>query len=108
LHELRAWTQIAECGGQLFYWRTPSETEVDFVWVRGRRTVGIEVKASRRWKPEFGRALRELHQLDSLQACLAVYCGSDRLQDGPVTVLPLQEFMRELAGGRILAPRATQ
>lgn len=104
LHELRAWMQFAECGGQLFYWRTPSDAEVDFVWVREGRTVGIEVKGSRRWKPEFGRTLRELHRIGILQACFAVYCGSDRLQDGPVTVLPMREFMREIAGGGIRAP----
>ncbi|MCK4305073.1 MAG: DUF4143 domain-containing protein [Candidatus Eisenbacteria sp.] len=103
LHELRAWIQIANCGGRLSYWRTPSGAEIDFVWVRNRQTVGIEVKASKRWKPEFGRVLRELKDVGSVQKCFAVYCGQERLQDGPVLVLPIKEFMGDLARGRIVA-----
>jgi predicted AAA+ superfamily ATPase len=45
LGELRAWLDVASAGGQLAYWRTPSGSEVDFVWSRGSRAVGIEVKA---------------------------------------------------------------
>jgi hypothetical protein len=32
LHELRAWIGIANIGGKLAYWRTPSGSEVDFIW----------------------------------------------------------------------------
>ena len=102
LDELRAWIQIANCGGQLSYWRTPSGAEIDFVWMRNRQAVGIEVNASKRWKPEFARALRELKEIGSVQKCFAVYCGPERLQDGPVLVLPIKEFMVDLARGRIV------
>jgi predicted AAA+ superfamily ATPase len=102
LHELRSWIEFGNTGGQLFHWRTPSGTEVDFVWTRGDHAVGVEVKASARWKPEFARPLRELHEARVLSACFAVYGGRERLQDGPVSVLPLREFMRELAGGLVL------
>jgi hypothetical protein len=71
--------------------------------VRGRLTFGIEVKAARRWKPEFGRALREMHDAGLIARCFGVYGGSERLQDGPVCVLPIKEFMRDLAGGQILS-----
>jgi predicted AAA+ superfamily ATPase len=103
LHELRSWIEMANAGGQLFYWRTPSGAEVDFVWVRGSLTYGIEVKAARRWKPEFGRALREMHDAGLIARCFGVYGGSERLQDGPVCVLPIKEFMRDLAEGQILS-----
>jgi len=103
LHELRSWIEMANAGGELFYWRTPSGTEVDFVWVRGSLTLGIEVKATRRWKPEFGRALREMHDAGSIAGCLGVYYGSERLQDGPVCVLPIKEFTRDLAEGRVFS-----
>lgn len=102
LNELRAWIQIMNWGGKLFYWRTPSGGEIDFVWVRDRHAVGIEVKASTRWRPEFSRVLRELKELGSIQKCFGVYCGPERLQDGPVSVLPLKEFMIALARGQII------
>jgi predicted AAA+ superfamily ATPase len=104
-HELRAQIGYAGLGGSLAYYRTPSGTEVDFVWSRGRRAVGIEVKASTRWRPEFSRALGELHRLGILSECFGVYLGERPLQDGPVRVLPLHSFARDLAAGRVLRAR---
>jgi len=102
-HEMRAQIAYAGCGGELSYYRTPSGSEVDFIWLRGRRSVGIEVKASPRWRPEHGRALAELHAAGVVAACYAVYLGAVPLQDGPIRVLPLHTFLRELVAGRVLA-----
>lgn len=104
-HELRAHLAYAGIGGKLAYYRTPSGSEVDFVWTRGERTVGIEVKASERWRPEFGRAAAELHGSGVLTDCFGVYSGERPLQAGPVRVLPAQAFARELAAGRVLRAR---
>jgi predicted AAA+ superfamily ATPase len=104
LHELRAQIAYAGCGGELSYYRTPSGTEVDFVWRRGRLAVGIEVKASPRWRPEYGRALAELHRAGVVTGCCGVYLGDAPLRDGPVRVLPLRSFLAELSAGRVLAP----
>ena len=60
LHELRAAIAFQSLGGELHYWRTPAGSEVDFVWTRARRAVGIEVKASTSWRHEFGGALKSL------------------------------------------------
>jgi predicted AAA+ superfamily ATPase len=89
--------------GELAYYPTPSGTEVDFVWRRGRLAVGIEVKASPRWRPEHGRALADLHGAGALTACFGVYLGDTPLRDGPIRVFPLRMFLAELSGGRVLA-----
>lgn len=104
-HELRAHLAYSGCGGQLSYWRTPSGSEVDFLWTRGRHAVGIEVKATARWRSEDGRALKELRRAGAVQGCFAVTLGDQPLQDAEIRVLPLPTFLRELAGGRVL-PRA--
>ena len=82
--------------------RTPSGTEIDFVWTRARTAIGIEVKASERWRPEFARALNELHASGAIRRAFGVYLGDRPLQDGAVRVLPVAAFLRELAGGRVL------
>jgi len=102
-HELRAQIAYSGCGGELSYYRTASGSEVDFVWTRGRHAVGIEVKASARWRPEYGRPLADLHSAGAATGCYGVYLGDRLLQDGPIRVLPLQAFLRELARGRVLA-----
>jgi len=104
-HELRAQLAYAGLGGSLAYYRTPSGTEVDFVWSRGKRAVGIEVRASPGWRPEFGRALAERRGAGVLSDCFGVYLGERARQDGPVRVLPLHAFARELTAGRILPER---
>lgn len=102
-HELRAQMAYAAIGGELAYYRTPSGTEIDFIWTRARAAIGIEVKASERWRPEFARALNELHASGAIRRGFGVYLGDRPMQDGAVRVLPIAAFLRELAGGRVLA-----
>lgn len=102
LHELRATIAYDNLGGELKYWRTPSGSEVDFIWARGRRAVGIEVKAATRWRPEFGGALKSLIADRIVDSGFGVYAGTVDLKDGPLRVLPLRKFLTELAAGHVL------
>jgi hypothetical protein len=54
------------------------------------------VKASPRWRPEHGAALKELVARDAIHRAVAVYTGSSPQQDGPVRVLPVQDFCASL------------
>lgn len=101
-HELRAQMAYAAIGGELTYYRTPSGTEIDFIWTRVHTAIGIEVKASERWRPEFARALNELHASGMIRRAFGVYLGDRPLQDGAVRVLPIAAFLSELADGRVL------
>jgi len=99
LHELRAAMAGCNAGGELSYWRTPAGTEVDFIWRRGRRVVGVEVKASARWRREDSATLHQLIDEKTLTAGYLVYGGADVLRDRGVTVLPVEEFSRRVARG---------
>jgi predicted AAA+ superfamily ATPase len=101
-NELNAHLAYSGCGGTLSYYRVQSGAEVDFVWSRGKHSIGIEVKAGRQWRPEQGRVLRELREKKVLTACHAVYLGDTAQQDGPVAVRPLYAFLEELSAGNIL------
>jgi predicted AAA+ superfamily ATPase len=92
----------AGTGGELGYWRTPSGTEVDFVWTRGGRSVGIEVKSNNRWKPEYSRALAELLGEGALSAAFGVYLGEREIKDRSVRVLPLAAFLQALEAGEVI------
>ena len=89
-------------GGNLHYWRTPSGSEVDFIWTRGKRAVGVEVKSSPTWRREFGGPLKSLVADRVVQAGYGVYTGTAELKDGPVRVLPLLRFLKQLASGHVL------
>jgi predicted AAA+ superfamily ATPase len=102
LHELRAAAAYRNIGGQLHYWRTPAGSEVDFVWTRGARAVGIEVKAASTWRTEFGGPLKSLIAGGIVGAGYGVYTGTAVLKDGPLRVLPLPRFLKALAAGEVL------
>jgi predicted AAA+ superfamily ATPase len=102
LHELRAHLNRTSCGGALAYWRTPSGSEVDFVWSRAATAVGIEVKASRRWRREDGAALAALGAEGRLRRAFGVYLGDEALRVGPVRVLPLRTFLAALRDGDVV------
>jgi predicted AAA+ superfamily ATPase len=102
LHELRAWLTRSAVGGDLAYWRTPWGSEVDFVWRRGSTTVGIEVKAARRWRTGDGAVLARLVAEGYLRRGVGVYLGTEILRADKVDVLPLGVFLERLAHGKVI------
>jgi uncharacterized protein len=96
LNELRAHLQLAQCGGEIAWYRTGGGVEVDFVWCGAEHAVGIEVKASERWRSESGDALRELLQRKVIRTAVAVYLGDRPLLDDGVLVLPARQWVERL------------
>lgn len=101
LHELRAAISFRSTGGDLSYWRTPAGSEVDFIWTRARKAIGIEVKSSTQWRG-FGGPLKSLIEDGVIHTGFGVYTGTAELKDGPLHILPLKKFLKELAAGNIL------
>lgn len=102
MQEVLAHMAIAGTGGEINYWGTPSGGEIDFIWRRGKRAVGVEVKASNRYRSDESKALKAFLEQKLLGSAYVVYEGSDVLKDGAVTVLPVVEFMRRLARGEVI------
>lgn len=44
LHELRAAISYRSCGGEIYHWRTSGGSEMDFIWRRGSKSIGSEIK----------------------------------------------------------------
>lgn len=93
LHELRAAIAYQGLGGEIFYWSAPGSKEIDFIWVKGSRRVAIEVKNSRKWRPEYARTINEF--IDGKKATLGfvVYRGRERYRSGQVDGVPVEEFL---------------
>lgn len=102
LHELRAWMNVAQTGGTLSFWRTAGGSEIDFVWSRGKTSIGFEIKSATSWKPEHGKAIKQLLEEKVLTAGFGIYLGEHPLQDKSVPVLPYKEFVQRLESNRIL------
>jgi len=102
LNEFRALNSWRSHGAQLYYWRTPSGTEVDLIWKRGKRAVGFEIKSTGRWKPDFNKGLWALMESGEIEQAFGIYRGHRRLKVGNVTVLPCEEAIQMAHVGEFL------
>jgi predicted AAA+ superfamily ATPase len=102
LHDLRAANSYLGLAGEIYHWRTSGGSEIDFIWQRGERAIGIEVKNSTTWRPDFGKALRGLLDQNKLSRGLVVYRGKHPTLDNRIEGLPLEIFLSRLWGGDII------
>lgn len=96
MHELACYRDYKE-GDPLSFWRSESGYEVDFIL--GDHTA-LEVKAKRTVGESDLRSLRALSEEKKLKRYLVVSLEARRRTAGNVTVLPFEEFIQELWGGR--------
>jgi len=93
---LRAWLAYRGNDAELFFWRTRSGVEVDFVLYGSAGFWAIEVKNTARVRPEHLRGL-EASSADYHQAQLILlYRGTRRERRGRVWILPVEPFLRDL------------
>ena len=100
LQELRAVNDYYEYGYQIFFWRTRSSLEVDFVLYGPRGLLAIEIKRSTQIQPKDTRALREFKRDYPPAKCFVFYGGPSALYMDDITVLPIEHALRNL--GQIL------
>jgi len=95
--------QVAEVGGgELSYWRTQSDVEVDFIWSRGPHVVAIDCKAKDRWQNRDDAGLLALaEKVPTMRAC-GVYLGQMPLRRAWGIARPLGDFLGSLWRGEIL------
>ncbi len=101
-HELKAHIDYNRLRGSLGFWRTPSGTEVDFIWWYGKTAVGIEVKSADTFRRSYLRGLKSLKESFELHGAYVVYRGDDVLSYDDIKVLPVKEFIRRLNSGDII------
>lgn len=92
LHELRAAIAYQGLGGEISYWSTPGSKEIDFIWIKGTRRIGVEVKSSRTWRAEYAKTLNEFLDEGRLTRGFVVYRGRERYRSGGVDGLPVEDF----------------
>ena len=94
--ELRAVNDYYDYGYQLFFWRTRSSLEVDFVLYGPRGLLAIEIKRSTQIQPKDTRALREFKRDYPPAKCFVFYGGPSPVYMDDVTVLPVEHALRNL------------
>jgi len=99
---LRAWIAYSRVRRELFFWRTRSGVEVDFVVYGPEDFWAIEIKNSRKIHPNDLRGLQSFKEEYPKSKALLLYRGKDRLMKGEILCLPCVDFLKELRPDRLL------
>ncbi len=88
---------------EFYYWRTPSGSEIDLIWTKGRRAIGFAFKSGKRFRRETATSLLEAAKSGKLNRGFIVHQSSETLRISEhVQALPVERFLREPEAGRIL------
>ncbi len=84
---------------ELFYWSTGA-IEVDLLLIRGSSIIAIEIKATKRLRPEHFRGLQAIQELKGVGRKILVYEGERQFRDDSgIEVVPVGDFFKLLAKG---------
>jgi predicted AAA+ superfamily ATPase len=97
---LRAWVDYSGREHALYFWRTRSGNEVDFVIYGEDGLFAIEVKNAARIYPKDLRSLKSFQQDYPESKSYLLYRGTERLLKNDIFCLPCEEFLRGLRPGR--------
>lgn len=89
LQNLQGCIDNQHLGYQIHYWRTVSGNEVDFVLYGEHGLVAIEVKRSRTVTAKDVSSLKSFSEDYPAADLVLLYGGTERLQMGPVSVIPV-------------------
>jgi predicted AAA+ superfamily ATPase len=97
---LQAWISYTDTDIHLYFWRTRSGSEIDFIVYGAPGLFAIEVKNSRHIHPKDLNALNAF-KIDYPEAKLYfLYRGDDKLMKGSILCMPCEDFLLQLRPGR--------
>ena len=93
---LRAWVAYSGTKRELFFWRTRSGVEVDFVVYGSDGLWAIEVKNTQKIRPDDLRGLRSFREEHPRAKVFLLYRGKDRLVTDRILCAPCRDFLTGL------------
>ena len=99
---LRAWVAYSDVARELYFWRTRSGVEVDFIVYGPDGIWAIEVKNTGQVRPADLRGLLSFREEYQKAEMLFLYRGKDRLRRSGVLCLPCSDFLAALQPNRSL------
>lgn len=96
LNQLRALNAYTKQRGEFYYWRTASGVEVDCILELPGQKIGIEIKASDRWRRDFADGLQMLLAEKRIDKAYVAYTGTAKERRGDVMLIPWHELLTEI------------
>ena len=99
---LRAWVAYSNNASTLYYWRTKSGVEVDFVLYGENTFLAIEVKNSSRINSKMLKGLKTFKDDYPEAQAMILYRGEERLVINDILCLPCEQFLQQLTPGEAI------
>lgn len=93
---LRGWVAYRGKQNNLYYWRTRSNVEVDFVCYGEDGLYALEVKNAKKIHPQDLRPLKAFQADYPESQAVLIYRGRERLKMGKILCIPGEEFLQHL------------
>lgn len=93
---LRAWIDYSNEEGELYFWRTKSGLEVDFIIYGKIGFYAIEVKNSKNISPQDLRGLKEFKKDYPESLPILLYRGNEKLIRDDILLYPVELFLKNL------------
>ena len=96
LQELRATNDYTNSSYEIFFWRTQSKLEVDFVLYGEKGLIAFEIKRSSNVSKKDTRGLREFKKDYPMARCYLLYGGDRVLHLDGATAIPIKAALKNL------------
>ncbi|NWG02722.1 MAG: ATP-binding protein [Syntrophaceae bacterium] len=93
---LRAWVAYSQVKRELFFWRTRSGVEVDFIVYGPEGVWAIEVKNAQKVRPNDLQGLRSFREEYPRCKTFLLYRGKDRYLTDEILCVPCEDFLLRL------------
>ena len=101
---LRSYRDYRQSFGDMYYWAPAgrSLTEVDFLLVRDKDSIAVEVKSGARLRNDWFKGVRAVSNLKGIRRRIVVYPSGPRLRTSDdIDVMPYVDFSEQLARDRL-------
>jgi uncharacterized protein len=96
--ELRAINSYLSLDYSLYYWRTSTQLEVDFILYGERGIKAFEVKATSRPRSEDLVGLKAFLEAYPMAQCYLLYGGTETIREGNIQIIPVESALKNLGG----------
>jgi len=97
---LRAWIAYGNSSCQLYYWRTKSGVEVDFILYGEETFVAIEVKNTAKIHKKMLKGLQAFREDYPEATAILLYRGDERLLLNDILCIPCADFLLQMVPGK--------
>lgn len=95
-HELKSFLDYVHPGEELYYWRSTSQFEVDFILLD---KIGVEIKAKSKFTESDFKGLRAIAEEKNLASLILVGLHDTPYKHDGILVLPWHQFLERLYDG---------